>query len=218
VGYVGLWVIFMTSLVMGFSGAIMPGPLLTVTINESLRRGARVGPQIVSGHALLELALVIAIFFGLGAYITLPSVKGTIGIVGGLFLFWMAYGILKESFHATALELSGEITEKGLRPWVAGITVTASNPYWFLWWATAGAGALMVAAGQGVLGAISFYMGHVLSDYIWYILVAFAVARGKRLFTPMIYRIVLGVCGLFLVGLASYFVYSGTGFLLLFKS
>jgi len=46
-----LSVIFMTSLVMGFSGAIMPGPLLTVTINESLRRGARVGPQIVTGHA-----------------------------------------------------------------------------------------------------------------------------------------------------------------------
>ncbi|WP_242877540.1 LysE family transporter [Desulfosporosinus sp. BG] len=208
----------MTSLVMGFSGAIMPGPLLTVTINESLRRGARVGPQIASGHALLELALVIAIFFGLGTYITLPSVKGTIGIVGGLFLFWMAYGILKESFHAVALDLSGKITEKGLSPWVAGITVTASNPYWFLWWATAGAGALMVAAGQGILGAISFYIGHVLSDYIWFMFVAFTVARGKRLFTPIVYRVVLGVCGLFLVGLASYFVYSGTSFLLLSKS
>ncbi|ODA41032.1 Lysine exporter protein (LYSE/YGGA) [Desulfosporosinus sp. BG] len=196
----------------------MPGPLLTVTINESLRRGARVGPQIASGHALLELALVIAIFFGLGTYITLPSVKGTIGIVGGLFLFWMAYGILKESFHAVALDLSGKITEKGLSPWVAGITVTASNPYWFLWWATAGAGALMVAAGQGILGAISFYIGHVLSDYIWFMFVAFTVARGKRLFTPIVYRVVLGVCGLFLVGLASYFVYSGTSFLLLSKS
>ena len=213
-----LWVIFMTSLVMGFSGAIMPGPLLTVTINESLRRGAKVGPQIVTGHALLELALVVAIFFGVGTYITWPAVKGTIGIVGGLFLFWMAYGIFKESLNSAALELTGERTEKGLRPWVAGVTVTASNPYWFLWWATAGAGSLMVAAGQGVLGAISFYMGHVLSDYIWYIFVAYTVARGKKLFTPMVYRIVLGVCGLFLVVLASYFVYSGTGFLLLLKS
>lgn len=33
---------------------------------------------------------------------------------------------------------------KGLSPWVAGITVTSSNPYWFLWWATAGAGALIL--------------------------------------------------------------------------
>ncbi|MDP4127911.1 MAG: LysE family transporter [Bacillota bacterium] len=208
----------MTSLIMGFSGAIVPGPLLTVTINESLRRGARVGTQIASGHALLELVLVVAIFWGVGTYITWPSVKGTIGIVGGLFLFWMAYGILKQSFHSAALELSGKVTEKGLRPWVAGITVTASNPYWFLWWATAGAGALMVAAGQGVLGAISFYVGHVLSDYIWFILVAFTVSRGKRLFTPMVYRMVLGVCGLFLVWLAIYFIYSGASSLLLLKS
>lgn len=213
-----LWMIFMTSLVMGFSGAIMPGPLLTVTINESLRRGSRVGPQIASGHALLELALVVAIFFGLGTYITLPSVKGTIGVIGGLFLFWMAYGILKESFHAAALDLSGDITKKGLSPWLSGITVSASNPYWFLWWATAGAGALMVAAGQGILGAISFYIGHILSDYIWFIFVAFTVAKGKKLFNPMAYKVVLGVCGLFLLGLASYFVYSGTGYLFLLKS
>lgn len=130
----------------------------------------------------------------------------------------MAYGILKDALHSATLELSGEVAEKGLRPWVAGVTVTTSNPYWFLWWATAGASSLMVAAGQGVMGATSFYMGHVLSDYIWYILVAFTVARGKKLFTPTVYRIVLGVCGLFLLGLASYFVYSGSGFLLLLKS
>lgn len=204
----------MTSLAMGFSGAIIPGPLLTVTINESLRRGAKVGPQIASGHALLELALVIAIFYGLGTYITWPAVKGTIGIVGGVFLFWMAYGILKESLNSATLDYSGGATVKGLRPWVAGITVTALNPYWFLWWATAGAGALMLATNQGVLGAICFYLGHVLSDYIWFTFVAFTVARGKRLFTPMVYRLVLGVCGFFLVALAGYFVYSGVGFIM----
>ncbi|WP_407312424.1 hypothetical protein [Desulfosporosinus sp. SB140] len=48
----------------------------------------------------------------MGTYITWPSVKGTIGIVGGLFLFWMAYGILKDSIHSAALELSGEVTKK----------------------------------------------------------------------------------------------------------
>lgn len=213
----GLWTIFMTSLAMGFSGAIMPGPMLTVTINESLRRGAKVGPEIASGHALLELALVVAIFYGLGTYITWPVVKGSIGIIGGLFLFWMAYGILKETFHSGTLEFSEEGTDTGIRPWVAGITVTASNPYWFLWWATAGAGSLMIAANHGVLGAVCFYLGHILADYIWFAFVAYTIARGKKLFTPWVYRLVLGVCGFFLIGLAGYFVYSGAGFLASFK-
>ena len=207
-----LWTIFLTSLVMGFSGAIMPGPLLTVTINESLRRGAKAGPQIITGHALLELILVIAIFFGLGTFITLASVKGTIGVIGGLFLFWMAYGILREATSSINLELLTQDTDKHMLPWVAGATVSASNPYWFVWWATAGAGSLMLASNYGLAGAGSFYLGHISSDYIWYSLVSAAVARGRSLFTPMIYRIILGVCGLFLIGMASYFIYSSIGF------
>jgi len=207
-----LWTIFLTSLVMGFSGAIMPGPLLTVTINESLRRGGKAGPQIVTGHAVIELILVIAIFFGLGTFITWTSVKGTIGVIGGLFLFWMAYGILREAFSSNSLDLLGQDTGKHMLPWVAGATVSASNPYWFVWWATAGTGSLMLASNYGFAGASSFYLGHISSDYIWYSLVSAAVAHGKSLFTPTIYRIILGVCGLFLVGMASYFVYSGIGF------
>jgi len=197
---------------MGFSGAIMPGPLLTVTINESLRRGASVGPQIATGHALLELVLVVAIFFGLGTVINGESVKGAIGVIGGLFLFWMAYGILKEAFSSIILDLRGQDTGKHLPPWVAGVTVSASNPYWFVWWATAGAGSMMLASNYGLVEVGSFYLGHISSDFIWFSLVSAAVARGRKLFTPTVYRMILGVCGLFLVGMACYFVYSGIGF------
>jgi len=207
-----LWTIFVTSLIMGFSGAILPGPLLTVTINESLRRGAKAGPLIVSGHALLELALVSAVVLGLGSVIAQPAVKGTIGIVGGLFLLWMAYGILREALGNAALSLKGQEGVKRLDPVVAGIIVSASNPYWSIWWATAGASSLMLAATNGLAGAASFYLGHILSDFLWYTLVAAAVAGGKKLFTPVVYRLVLGVCGFFLLGLAGYFVYAGLSF------
>lgn len=208
-----LGTIFLSSLVMGFSGAIMPGPLLTVTINESLRRGAKAGPQIATGHSLLELLLVIGIFFGLGTLITGALVKGVIGIVGGVFLLWMAYGILKEALSKISLDLLGNEKSKHSSPWIAGATVSASNPYWFVWWATAGAGSLLMASNYGFAGASSFYLGHIASDYLWFSLVSVAVSRGKKLFTPAIYRTILGICGLFLVVMASYFIYSGIGFL-----
>ncbi|MDO8885688.1 LysE family transporter [Candidatus Oleimmundimicrobium sp.] len=56
--------IFITSLIVGFSGAIMPGPLLAVTINEVHQRGFWSGPLIVLGHAILELILVVALALG----------------------------------------------------------------------------------------------------------------------------------------------------------
>ena len=49
---IALSTIFLTSFVIAFSGAMMPGPLLTVTISESARQGGWVGPKIIAGHAL----------------------------------------------------------------------------------------------------------------------------------------------------------------------
>lgn len=209
-----LGAIFIASLVMGFSGALMPGPLLTVTINESLRQGAGTGPKLVLGHALLELLLVLLIFFGLGPTFTRPLVKAAIGLIGGGFLLWMGYGIVRESLaKGLSLDLEGRENSRRLNPVLAGITVSASNPYWSIWWATAGASSLMLAAAEGVAGAVSFYAGHILSDFLWYSLVSAAVAKGKKLFTPLIYRLILGICGLFLLGLSIYFIYSGIRFL-----
>ena len=67
--------IFGGSFTLGLSGILTPGPILTVTIAESARRGFKAGPLIISGHALLELILVLAIILGLGTYLKSSIVK-----------------------------------------------------------------------------------------------------------------------------------------------
>ena len=83
--------IFVTSFIVGLSGALMPGPVLTVTISQSAARGLIVGPLIVLGHGILELSLVVAIVYGLGQILTHGSVIGAIGISGGTVLLWMGW-------------------------------------------------------------------------------------------------------------------------------
>ncbi len=129
-------------------------------------------------------------------------------------MLWMAFGILREAAQKKAdLQLDGKMQRKrgGLNPFLAGITVSISNPYWSLWWATVGAGSLLLAGNRGLAGVASFYSGHILSDLVWYASVSTAVSKGRKLFTPLVYRIVMGICGLFLCWLAVYFVYSGFG-------
>ncbi|HPP13333.1 MAG TPA: LysE family transporter, partial [bacterium] len=49
----------LTSFVIALSGALMPGPLLAVTVERSVRDGFIAGPLVVLGHGLLEVILVV---------------------------------------------------------------------------------------------------------------------------------------------------------------
>ncbi|MFQ6041994.1 MAG: LysE family transporter [Candidatus Poribacteria bacterium] len=85
------------SFILGLSGAMMPGPVLAVTITETLKRGFMAAVFIVLGHSLLEFFTVILLSLGVGTVLNNTIAVGIIGIVGGGVLLWMTIGILKES-------------------------------------------------------------------------------------------------------------------------
>ena len=76
--------IFFTALFIGFSGAVVPGPLLSVTVNESLRRGISAGPLLIVGHALLEIVIIAGLVYGLSQILESPLVGGILGVWGAL--------------------------------------------------------------------------------------------------------------------------------------
>ncbi len=49
---------------IGLTGAAVPGPMLFATIDASLRRGWTAGPEIVLGHALVEVVICALIVLG----------------------------------------------------------------------------------------------------------------------------------------------------------
>ncbi|CAG0962590.1 hypothetical protein ANRL3_00979 [Anaerolineae bacterium] len=201
---------------IGFSGVMMPGPLTTLVVTETARRGFIAGPLITIGHVLLELVMVVALFFGLGDLLKQNQVAGAIGLLGGLFLLWMGFDIARSAWQGkVSLNMSprAHAPSPSANPIVAGVLMTISNPYWLLWWATVGAAYLGSFLVFGIPGVIAFYVGHTLADWVWNLVVAFVVATGRRLMTDQIYRGILVVCGVFLVALSFYFVISGVTFL-----
>lgn len=205
--------IFTTAFIVGFSGAMMPGPLVTMVITESARRGVRAAPLLVAGHSLAELAMVAALAAGLSAILSQSSVAGAVGIAGGLALIWMGSGILQMVRRGEAVVAAvGEGPRVSGYLW-GGIAVSVSNPYWLVWWATVGASYIVWALGSGGLGLLSFYTGHILSDLVWCSFVAFLIASGRKMLSQRIYGGILLICGLFLVGLGFYFLFSGVQFL-----
>lgn len=213
--------LFATAFVVGLSGAMMPGPLLTVTIAESARRGWRAGPLIILGHGLLEGILVLVLAVGFAAVLTRHGVTAAIAVLGGGFLVYMGYGMVRDAWYGrVALPApsagAGNPTPpaetrqgRGLHPVLAGVLISLANPYWSLWWATVGLHYINMAARRGSVGLGVFFTGHILADLAWYCLVAVAVAAGRHLFPAVVYRGVLVACGLFMVGLGLYFGVTG---------
>jgi threonine/homoserine/homoserine lactone efflux protein len=194
--------LFLTSFIIAFSGAMMPGPLLTVTISESTHRGMAAGPLLITGHALLEIALILALILGLGPVFKQPLFFMITSITGGAVMLWMAWGMFKSlpSLSIAKSETSG--AKKNLL--VTGAIMSLVNPYWIIWWATIGLGYIVYAQKYGTAGIIIFFLGHIAGDYIWYSAISTAVSKGKKLSTDKIYRRLIAVCGTFLVAFATY--------------
>jgi threonine/homoserine/homoserine lactone efflux protein len=201
-----------TSFIVALSGALMPGPLLTITVGEATRRGFWAGPLIILGHGILELALVVLLLAGLGSILNRPLVLGTVGLVGGGVLLWMGLGLLRASRTSRVHLEAG--TAGGLHPVWSGIVMSLANPYWLVWWLTIGLGYVIFAATYGVLGVFLFFAGHILADLAWYTLVSAAVAYGRNFFTDGLYRGFLAGCGCFLFVFSVYFGIQGVKFLL----
>jgi len=202
-----LFTIFISSFVIALSGAMMPGPLLTVTISESSRHGFISGPLLIAGHAVLELALVIALLLGLAPFFQMPAVFAVTAVAGSLILFWMAFNIFR-SLPSLSLSWEGE-QKKQNHPLISGILMSVANPYWIIWWATIGLGYIMYSWQFGLWGIIFFFAGHIAADMGWYSMIAAAVSGGKHFLTDRLYRGIIAICAVFLILFACYFAFAG---------
>ena len=209
----GIAAVFVLSFITALSGALMPGPLLTVTIAQTARKGFLASVFLVLGHSLLELLAVVGLWFGLGHFLKIKPVIGTIAVLGGAVLLWMGWGMIRDARREVLdvrTDVDGGAAPAGgiLRnPVITGAVVSISNPYWIIWWATIGL-TFFAALSQNVLTIVgTFYVGHIMGDIIWYLAVGAAVATGRRVLSPAIYGIIVQICGMFLIFLGGLFLY-----------
>jgi threonine/homoserine/homoserine lactone efflux protein len=208
--------IFVSSFIIALSGALMPGPLLAVTIRDTTRKGFAAAPLLVLGHGILEAGLLALILLGLAEWIRSDLAVTVIALAGGAMLFWMAIGMVRE-IRNLRFDVSGGSTDGsregadrgtgGLARSVGnGVVASISNPYWTIWWATIGLGYLVMSRELGALGVLLFFAGHLLADLVWYLFIGFAVSTGRSRFTDRAYRGVVGACSAFLFFFALSFV------------
>lgn len=200
--------LFFLSFVLGFTGAMSPGPFLSYAIAESAKRGRHVGPQLVLGHAVPELAIMLLITLGLGSFLTRKPLLAVISFVGGALLVYMGIGAMR-GLKGYALGAASAPKGPHLHPILSGIILSVSNPYWFIWWFSVAIGYVMLARSLGIGALIAFFTGHISADLAWYTFVSFGAHIGGRRVGAGVLQIVLLVCNLFLIFFGAYFLING---------
>jgi threonine/homoserine/homoserine lactone efflux protein len=183
----------LVSLAVAFSGAVVPGPLFAMTLAQARLVGWTAGVWLIAGHMLAELALVGLLYAGLGAALKRPAVTRTVGLVGGAVLCYFAWDMAHAAAAPVAAHAGGALSILGLV--LRGLVLSVVNPYWYIWWATAGIG--LIAAQSATHGRRAwpvFFAGHILGDTLWYVFVAVLIAVSGAFLSDAVFRTLIYAC------------------------
>ena len=205
-GLVDLLIFLSQVVVISCTGAMQPGPVTATAISIGTRN-RNAGALLAIGHGIIEFPLMVVIILGMARFFKLPKVQIVIGLAGGAFLILMGIQSL------LSLKAKADAQPKALKskPILAGIILSAGNPYFLIWWATVGLALATQATKWGIWAFALFALAHWSVDLIWLQILSWTSFKGSSLLGPRIQQIVLVICALALFGFGVFFVYNAGG-------
>jgi threonine/homoserine/homoserine lactone efflux protein len=197
-------------IIVSASGVLAPGPLFFTNLFYGTRLGTHSGLKVAYGHTVVELPLIILLAAGLFSFEAAKKYSGTIGLIGGIAILAFAglqIGsiIRKKGVDAAACAIY-VADDKG--PFIAGVILTAMNPFFLLWWFTAGLKLIADSAAFGASSGLAILFAlHIWMDYAWLGGTAYLASKGSKVLKSRHYSLLL-------VGLSAILVYYGLAFLM----
>ncbi|MCI0500059.1 MAG: LysE family translocator [Planctomycetales bacterium] len=194
------------AIIISLSGVMAPGAMTAATIAQGTQN-RWAGTLISIGHGIVEIPLIFALMLGLHFFFEMVSVKIGIGLLGGGFLLWMGYGMLRQLGQSRTAPPNNSLKSDTI---TVGIILSATNPYFLLWWATVGLNLVLGAKDLGLLALILFAAVHWLCDFVWLSILsfgAFYTNKGAGLFGRHFEKGLLVFCGAALLGFGVKFLY-----------
>jgi threonine/homoserine/homoserine lactone efflux protein len=195
-------------LVISISGVMTPGPMFAVTVAKSYR-SPWAGPQIALGHAIIEVPLILLIYFGFAQLFGNTFVQIVLSVAGGAMIIWMGIGMFRT--RRDVIEGGKDLKYNAV---TAGIIMSATNPFFLLWWATVGSLLVMKFKAYGTAGLPVFIFTHWVCDLIWLSIVSLVIYKTKALWGKKFQEWVFILCSVLLLGFGIWFITSGVRLLL----
>ncbi len=197
VGFLGLVII------ISASGVMSPGPLFAANVMYGLREGKISGIKMAIGHTIVEFPLILILGIGFFSIENFPEIRTIITILGAAGLFGFA---LLQIRTVTKQKFSLE-TKSRQGPLVAGILLSALNPFFIIWWLTIGLVLILESIQNfGIVGIVILFLFHIWMDYVWLFTIAVFSSKAKNYLSKRNFKIII-------IGLSMILIYFGIDFL-----
>jgi threonine/homoserine/homoserine lactone efflux protein len=193
-----------TVVVTSLSGVMMPGPMFAVTIAKSMK-SPWAGVLVSLGHAVIEVPLILLIYFGLGNFFQNEILKLVLSVLGGAMIVWMGIDLFR-----ARRKLAKEGKDTSYNAFVAGILMSGLNPFFLVWWATVGSLLLMsFIDAVGTWGMPFFIIVHWLCDLVWLSIVSFVIYKTHKFWGKSVQEWIFIILSLALLYFGLQFIIKG---------
>ena len=197
IGFLGLVIL------ISASGVMSPGPLFAANVMYGLREGKISGIKMAIGHTIVEFPLIVLLGVGFFSIESVPEIRTVITILGSVGLF--GFAILQ--IRAVTKEKFSIETKSGQGPFVAGILLSALNPFFIIWWLTIGLVLISESIQNfGIIGIVILFLFHIWMDYAWLFTIAAFSSKAKNYLSKRNFKMIV-------IGLSIVLIYFGIDFL-----
>jgi threonine/homoserine/homoserine lactone efflux protein len=198
------------------SGVLSPGPLFFINLLYGSRCGSFVGLKIASGHAIVELPLIIILSYGLYTFTSFfisDILIKFIGMIGGIFIIIFSILQINSILKNKKIEIQKYITITNSNignPILIGFIFTILNPFFLVGWFTIGSKMIsdsLVNFGL-IEGTLLVLFSHIWMDFFWLWFTSFMISKGMPIIKEKIYRIfvfginvILAIYGIYLLSI-----------------
>ena len=189
--------------IISFSGVMMPGLMFAAALAKSLK-SPWAGAQLALGHAVIEIPIILLIYFGFLRFSLNNPAQLALNVLGGSMI--IVLGVFMYRARTEVVEKGKDLPHSAF---VTGIITTGINPYFLLWWTSVGSMLVLRFLDFGVTGLIVLIIVHWSCDLVWLSFLSNLVYRTHSLWSKQFQERVFSASSLVLVGFGVWYLVSG---------
>ena len=175
---------------LGLASGISPGPLLTITISETLQHGKWEGIKVAISPLITDLPIVLSTLFILSHLTSNNFIIGIIAFFGASYLIYSGIESLKIKQKSAEFKLNKKAALK------REIIVNFGNPHPYLFWLSIGDPIIIKSLNIHFLATILFIIGFYSFLVGSKVIVALIVERSKYFINSKYYFLIIRILGI----------------------